>query len=272
MAHPFRHPLIVAMTLGVLTSTQGGHSAHALDIVIEGTGDGMEVLQALSGQFNALHREHRVIIPPSIGSGPGIAKVISGATPLARSARPLSAQEAALAVKAEPIAQIPSAFIAHPDIKLPGLTARQLLGIYAGDITNWNEVGGPDLRIRVHTREEEDSTLNALRATMPGWKTLRITNKARMISTTTQDMIRAVIDTPGAIGYAPHGQLTRQRLTTLAVDGLNPLDRGYPSAVTVSLVWKAGGAPAPATAFVDYARSKAARDVIFSLGATPAAR
>lgn len=263
------------MMAGVLMAAAGTamlpRTAQALDIMIEGTGDGMEILQALSGQFNTLNPGDRAIIPPSIGSGAGIAKVIDGTNPLARSARPLTSRESAGALTAAAVARIPSAIIAHPAIKLPGLKADQLLAIYAGDITNWNEVGGPDLRIRVHTREDEDSTLSALRATMPGWKSLKITNKARVITTTTQDLLKAIIETPGAIGYAPHSQLASQRLTTLAIDGHKPLDKGYPSAVTVSLVWKTGAIPAPAAAFVTFARSIGVRETIASLGATPAA-
>lgn len=249
----------------LLPLTQG---AAALDILIEGTGDGMEIFQSLSGQFNAQSGTNRVIIPPSIGSGAGIAKVLQGTNPLARSARALSPEETGSGLSAMPVARIPSAIIAHPDIRIAGLSNQQLLAIFSGDITNWRDVGGPDLRIRVHTREEADSTLSALRASMPGWKGLKISNKARAIETSTQDMIKAVIETPGAIGYAPLSQLASHRLTTLAIDGAKPLDASYPSAVTVSLVWRKSGLPLEAAEFLEYVRSRSARQTIANAGAT----
>lgn len=240
--------------------------AQASDILIEGTGDGMDILQQLSRQFQAEQAQTRILIPPSIGSGPGIAKVASGAIALARSARPLTREETGQNLVATPVARIPSAILVHPQTGVRAITGKQLQGIFSGDITNWNEVGGPDLRIRVLTREEQDSTLNTLRATMPGWKTLRITSKARLVSTTTQEMVQAIANTPGAIGYAPHSLMYDSRLVTLAIDGLKPLDAQYPSATALLLVSRSGQTPPEAERFLAYTQTPAARETIRALG------
>ncbi len=39
------------------------------------------------------------------------------------------------------------AIIVHPELNIPGLTLAQLKDIYTGKITNWNQVGGPNLAI-----------------------------------------------------------------------------------------------------------------------------
>ncbi|MBN1936532.1 MAG: substrate-binding domain-containing protein, partial [Anaerolineae bacterium] len=45
------------------------------------------------------------------------------------------------------------AIVTHPGIELPGLTVAQVQGIFAGEITNYAEVGGPDAPIVVVSRE-----------------------------------------------------------------------------------------------------------------------
>jgi phosphate transport system substrate-binding protein len=39
------------------------------------------------------------------------------------------------------------AFVVHPDLPISGLTIEQLVGIYTGRYTNWQELGGPDWSI-----------------------------------------------------------------------------------------------------------------------------
>ncbi len=74
-------------------------------------------------------------------------------------ARALTDAEAAAGLQYEPIAKLPSAFYVHPDAGVTSLTSAQLADVYAGRVTNWNQVGGADLRIRVVRRDEGDSTL-----------------------------------------------------------------------------------------------------------------
>ncbi|MBP0651644.1 substrate-binding domain-containing protein, partial [Mycobacterium tuberculosis] len=84
----------------------------------------------------------RTTIPPSIGSGGGIAAVASDRAVLARVARPLSEAERAQGLTAVPIVRIPSAIFAHPSAGVTALTAAQLTGIFAGTTTAWTDVGG----------------------------------------------------------------------------------------------------------------------------------
>ncbi len=47
--------------------------------------------------------------------------------------------------------------IVHPDLNIPGLTLAQLKDIYTGKITNWNQVGGPNLAITPYSLPVKDS-------------------------------------------------------------------------------------------------------------------
>src|SRR5205085_1966260 len=134
---------------------------------------------------------------PSIGSGGGVAAVGSEKEVLARVARPLSDTERGLGLVATPVFRLPSAFFVHRSAGVSGLSTQQLADIYAGKITNWRDVGGADLRVKVVRREEIDSTLLVLRQTMPGWKDLAITEKSKT-AVTTQDCINTVKQVEGA--------------------------------------------------------------------------
>ena len=49
------------------------------------------------------------------------------------------------------------AIVVHPDLNIPGLTLAQLKDIYTGKITNWNQVGGPNLAIIAYSLPVKDS-------------------------------------------------------------------------------------------------------------------
>ncbi len=103
----------------------------------------------------------------------------SGKAILGRVARRLTDAEAASGIVYKAIARLPSAFIVHPGCGVSAVTSDQLVAIYSGRLANWKELGGADMRIRVVRREDEDSTLTVLRASMPGWHDLEITEKSK---------------------------------------------------------------------------------------------
>ena len=110
------------------------------------------------------------------------------------------------------------------DANVQSITSDQLVGIYVGRITNWKEVGGSDLRIRVIRREDIDSSLVILRQSMPGWRTLAITDRSKM-AISTQEAIETAQAVPGAIGFGPYSKELENGLVVLKVDNLHPLDR-----------------------------------------------
>ena len=212
-------------------------TAHAGDLSVVGTGDGIDLLRALGAAYTADHPETNVVVPPSIGSGGGVAAVGSDKEVLARIARPLSDTEKEAGLVATPVFRLPSAFFVHRSAGVAGVTSAQLADIYRGKITNWREVGGADVRIKVVRREDQDSTLLVLRQSMPGWKDLVITEKSKM-AVTTQDGIDTVKEVQGAIGFGPFTKALEMELAVLKVDARYPTDRDYPSAVTLSFVHK----------------------------------
>jgi phosphate transport system substrate-binding protein len=235
---------------------------------IVGTGDGVDVLTALGGAYTADNPGSMVVIPPSIGSGGGIAAVGSEKEILGRIARPLSPTERELGLVATPVFQLSSAIYVHPSVRVTGLTSGQLRDIYAGVINNWSEVGGNDLRIKVVRREEADSTLLVLRQSMPGWDKLDITKRSKM-ALTTQESIETVRKVRGAIGIGPYTKLLEPETRVLTIDGRHPTNPHYPSVVTVSYIHKKTTVTPEASAIINYAKSSKASVLMLAMGAIP---
>jgi phosphate transport system substrate-binding protein len=99
------------------------------------------------------------------GSGTGIAALVNGTTDIAmssRSIKPAEVQQVQARHKAAPqeiaVAKDGVTFYVHESNPITALTQEQLKGIYMGDITRWNEVGGPDAPIVVYSRENSSGT------------------------------------------------------------------------------------------------------------------
>jgi phosphate transport system substrate-binding protein len=99
------------------------------------------------------------------GSGVGIAALINGTTEIASSSRPIKDAESEklraryntppteLAVAKDGVA-----FYVHASNPISSLTEEQLRSIYLGDITHWKQVGGPDAKIVLYSRENSSGT------------------------------------------------------------------------------------------------------------------
>lgn len=263
MTTSLRRALVASVALIVIHGV-----AAAGELPVVGTGDGMELMRALGASYTADNPKTQVVVPPSIGSGGGIAAIGSEKEVLARIARPLSDSERAAGLTETPVFRLPSAFFVHPSAKIAGLTTKQLADVYAGNIVNWKDLGGADLRIKIVRREEVDSTLIVLRQTMPGWKDLAITEKSKM-AVTTQDCINTVKQVEGSIGFGPFTKPLEMELSVLKIDGHYPTDQNYPSAVTVAFAYKQTTITPEAKQFIAYAKTERARALLSSMGGVP---
>ena len=244
------------------------HNAVASDLEVVGTGDGMELLQSIAAVYSTDRPGSAITVPPSIGSGGAVTAVGAERNILGRIARPLTEKERAQGLVETPIMRIPSAIYVHRSAGVTDLTTEQLAGIYSGAIQNWNEVGGKDLRIKVVRREEADSTLLVLRSSMPGWSDLKITPRSKL-AMTTQEAVETVKDVDGAVGYGPYSRALEASTSVLRINGKHPIDDGYPSAVTLALLYKDGRLTPEAEAFIKFVRSPKGHALMSNWGGVP---
>jgi phosphate transport system substrate-binding protein len=100
------------------------------------------------------------------------------------------------------------------------LTRDQVTAIYAGTITNWQGVGGPDRPITVIGRPADSGTHAAFTRFV-----LDAPEKpVGLVESGTGEVIDRVRGTPGAIGYADLGAANRAHgdLVAVAIDGSSP--------------------------------------------------
>ncbi len=92
--------------------------------------------------------------------------------------------------------------IVHRDNPVSELSWEQLTDVHTGRISNWQEIGGPDLPIQVVTSHAGSSTMAAFREIV--MKGEPYTSAATVVSSTPLE-VEAVSTSPGAIGIISRG-------------------------------------------------------------------
>jgi phosphate transport system substrate-binding protein len=149
-----------------------------------------------------------------VGSSSGIKMLLDGQLSFAQTSRPLLDEEHRLAeargliLKQIPVAIDGVAIAVNPDLDIQGLTLDQLRSIYSGKVTNWQEVGGPDLDILPYSRplSADGTTDFFVKDILQGQAFGRT---VEFIYTTTQ-ALRVLADTPGAVYYASASEIVPQ--------------------------------------------------------------
>lgn len=103
------------------------------------------------------------------GSNEGIFKLINGEVDIANSSRIISSGDLRIAGlnKVKPVQAIIAmdavAIITHPMLGVDSLSIIQLRQIFAGELTNWKEVGGPDKEIKLFGRDDYSGTFTFIK-------------------------------------------------------------------------------------------------------------
>jgi phosphate transport system substrate-binding protein len=243
-------------------------AVRADDLSVVGTGEGLDIIEALSAAFMADHPGTYVITPSSTGSDGAVSAVSSDDKVIGRVARPISLIEQARGLLYTPVFRLSSAAYVHASVTITNLSSTQLADIFSGRIASWREVGGPNLRIKVVRRQEEESTLVVLRATLPGWRELKFGDRSKL-ATTAQESIQWVSEVDGAIGFGTYSKTFEPRVRFLKIDGRYPTDTDYPSKITVGFVHREGSITDQARAFLDFVISPKAKALVTNMGAIP---
>ena len=209
------------------------------------------------------------------GSGTGIAALINGTTDICASSRDIKPEEIEQA-KAKGIvpreitvARDGIAVIVNPKNPVNELTMEQIGKIYTGEYTNWSDVGGPDQKIGVLSRESSSGTYVFFQEHVLNKQDF--TPSARLMPATSA-IVQSTGDDQWAIGYVGLGYLAgaRGKVKSLVVDGVAPseatvLDGTY--TISRPLHLYTNGEPAGTIKkFVDFAMSEAGRKIIKEQG------
>ena len=205
------------------------------------------------------------------GSGTGIKAVLEGRCDIGLSSRSLKAEEVESGLIETVLAYDGIAVIVNPENPVADLDVETIAKIYTGEITNWSEVGGSDAEIVLIGREAGSGTRGGFEEIV-GVEDLC---QYRQELTSTGDVITAVAQNPGAIGYASLASV-KDTVKAVNVNGVTPSeetvkDESYAIQRPFVLVTKEGvELSAAAQAFFDYVTSAEANEVITAAGVVPA--
>jgi len=254
-------------------ATQYMDSCHGAHISVSGIGS-VTGLNELAGE--GAHNPKAAAAQVAMSDGPA---------PAGAAYKPLSGN---------PVGVIIFTVVVNRDTRIASLTAGQIGAIFAGTITNWRQLGGPALPIRIVSRYPDSGTRRAFDqyvlhgATEPQPSSFDCTDKNEIPNSpvilcqepTTQALLQNVADVPGAIGYGESSDAnsyTGQGVQQVELNGLQDtfgnVGTGpgkYPF-WTVEYLYTYGtpGSGSLAEKFLTYMGTSTAKDLLRLEGYTP---
>ncbi|MEE9934659.1 MAG: phosphate ABC transporter substrate-binding protein [Deltaproteobacteria bacterium] len=267
--------MIKKAALGLmLLSVTAGVSFAADSIVIKGSTTVLPVAQGTLEAFMKANPGIQMSLSGG-GSGEGIKALIDKTTDIATSSREIKDKEIELAKSkgVNPVAHV-VAFdaiipVVHPKNKVTNLTVDQLSQIYQGNITNWKEVGGDDLKIVVISRDSSSGTFES-------WdhfvmKKAKVTPRAQMLASNGA-LVTAVSKNKYAIAYLGIGYVNKS-VKPLQVNGITAtletaMSKAYP--FSRELYMYTNGEPQGQTAkYIAFVKSAAGQKIVAREGFVP---
>lgn len=260
MSARLAYTLIAVVLLSTLFLSGCSNQKDSLDtVVINGSTTILPIAEEAAEQFTKKNPGTHILVS-GMGSSAGIESASAGTAQIGTSSRDLKDSEAKLGLTGIPIANDGIAPIVNKANSVSELTTDELRDIFSGKITNWKEVGGPDLRIELVNRDEASGTREAFAKIVMGKQKF---DRGAVVLPGTGQVREVVGRTKGAIGYISVGFVNNE-VKALTVDGVAPTRENvaigfYP--ISRSLYFFVKGTPSPLTQqYIDFVLSPAIQE------------
>lgn len=90
--------------------------------------------------------------------------------------------------------------IVNPENRIESISIEDLGRVYSGEVTNWNQVGGSDMAIKVVTRQQDTGTFSVFQSKVYGAEAPSVPADA-IVASNNNEVAAAVNDNLGAIGF-----------------------------------------------------------------------
>ena len=261
-----------ASTAGSASTGSASAATELSGAVTTGGSTSVEsVIGILTEAFKEIQPNVDVTYDPT-GSGAGITGASEGTLDIGLSSRALKDDEAET-LDATVFALDGIAIVVNNENTVEDLSLEQIKGLATGEITNWSEVGGPDAPVVLVGREAGSGTRD-------GFGSIVDVEDACVYEqelTSTGAVLAAVAANPNAFGYASLSAVDDQ-VKAVTVDGVEASeatvqDGTYTIQRPFVFVTKKGETLSDAAqAFIDFAISGDADDLIAQAGAVPLAK
>jgi phosphate transport system substrate-binding protein len=235
-------------------------------VTVAGSTSIMPFSEKLAEHFKIEH-PHITVDVQGGGSSAGIQACLNKTVDIGMSSRELKGDEQVL--KIIPICHDGIAFIVHRRNPLKDISIENIKKIYAGQITNWNQLGWKDRQIDCVTREEGSGTRGAFEELLM--------NKAEiseriMVQDSNGSVKEVVANDPYGIGYISLG-VVDAKVKALSVNGVAPTTKNIQARkyhiVRPFLFLTPGESKESASSFIKYVLSKEGQRILKKEGLVP---
>ncbi|MGD1821267.1 MAG: phosphate ABC transporter substrate-binding protein [Pleomorphochaeta sp.] len=206
----------------------------------------------------------------TLGSSTGIKQLLAGTLSLSGSSRDLKASELEKNCVPTTIALDGLSVGVNASVNISNLSLAQLAAIFSGEITNWSEVGGKDVKIELIERDETSGTYGSFNEIVLESQGKEPTKNA-IIAKENGEVATKIASTPGSIGYigmAFNNIITNAGGKILSIDGVEPkpenvINKSYP--ISRSLYVVTIGEPKEGTVekdFIDFILSRKGQAIV----------
>jgi len=279
-----KHALLALLIFAVSNSGCGQSPKNSIQV--KGSDTMVNLGQAWTEQYMRENPGDFISVTGG-GSGTGISSLISKTCDIAMSSRNIKEKEISLAEQrgVSPneikVALDGMAVVVNPGNPIDRLTIDQLAQIFTGKITNWKELGGPDSRIVILSREVNSGTHvyfkeHVLRKNNPDSK--EEFSPGALLLSSSQAIADEVAQNPGAIGYYGMGYISaKQKPVKIAMDKMseyipptvdNVVNSSYP--ISRPLFFYTNGQPQGLVKkFIDFCLSQEGQGIVLKTDFVP---
>ncbi|MBA2284663.1 MAG: phosphate ABC transporter substrate-binding protein [Ktedonobacteraceae bacterium] len=253
---------------GTTPTTQGSQGNSACvsgSITAAGSTALQPFVQKVAEKYQAKCPGAKITVQPG-GSKTGLNSVENGTVQIGNSDIPALATQTDLVD--HQVAVVIFVVIINPDVKgVTDLKTSDILGIYTGKVTNWKQVGGPDLPITVVSRPTTSGTRSTFKKYMLGGANETPAQAKNLTVESTGTVVQTVQQTSGSIGYVTLGgaDAAGSAIVAAKIDGQDPTVANCATNAykfwNIEHMYTKGAASGLAQAFLDYMTSSDASTV-----------
>lgn len=219
-------PLVVLPSCTSKTNTSANQTTQTQGqqtIKIGGSTSTYPIVKLLADAYTAKNNNTQVNFLSPSQSESAIAALQQGLLDIASISKQLKPQEKDGTLEYREIAQDALLVATHPSVTgITNLSTDNLRAIYSGAVTNWKQLGGPDAKIVVLDRPEDESAKRLLRKYYLG---AQLQNAPEAVILRQEpELIEVVQSTPYSIGAFSLGYAISHKLPVnrLSLDGIVP--------------------------------------------------
>jgi phosphate transport system substrate-binding protein len=265
---------VSALMLG-LTLVAPLPAATSEKIVVDGSTGVMPLVAALAKAYQERYPAAVVEMGTGLGTRARLQALEEGKIDIALASHGLVAEELTRrGMAVHEIAKVAVVLGVNASVPVTNVTDAQICDVYAGRITSWKDLGGPDIAIAPRTRPDSEVDAEVVRERIACLKDLKMPDGVKVMPRS-GDMAKELAATVGAVGMttATVVEQSRGQIRAVSLNGVIPSAENvgrktYALTRDSFLVTKATRSPA-VSRFIEFVRSAAGAAVIVANGAVP---